>query len=384
VQKNISLSHMILREVQRSKLNTALCFCVILLATGLLIVMMTVSASSVDATRVYMKNMGFNLLITPENADPAQYQALDFTNADMPEENVDKLANSTVLAQHFVGKYQQTIQINGKTVVLTGVRAEKTTIGRPKKPMPTAYEVPPNQAYIGSAAAKSLNAAAGGMLNILGRDFEVGKILKARGAIPEDIRVFIQLSEAQTLLDAEGKINAIDALACQCPIDTEEIAAALRASIDEVLPGVQVEPYTDILTARHKQRDMMKRFEMFAVAIMLAASATAIWGLTYLNVRNRRPELGVFVALGIPGPRIALLFVGKVLLFSVTGSVAGCASGYMLAPAFVVTKIILLPSLSDIISIAVAAPVVAVIFSIPPIVAGLLQDPADLLREATQ
>ena len=98
MHRNLTLPRMIGREIQRSKWSTLLCFCIVVLATSLLAIMIAVGRSSVDATRVQMKDMGFNLLITPPGADMAQYQALNFDGPDMPESYVDQLATSTVLA----------------------------------------------------------------------------------------------------------------------------------------------------------------------------------------------------------------------------------------------------------------------------------------------
>lgn len=378
---NLTVPRMVLREIQQSKWSTLLSFSVVVLATALLAIMIAVGKSSVDATRVQMKDMGFNLLITPPDADPAQYQALNFDGPDMPESHVEKLAGSTVLAQHFVGKYQKTIQVGGKTVVLTGLRGELSRNDSFKTPMPTAYEVPPGTVFAGAAAARALNLEPGGTIDILGKSFEVGSVIEPKGAIPEDIRLFAHLTEVQALLGVEGRVNAIDALACNCPVDTVDILGSLEESIRTVLPGVGVQPYREILLARHEQRHMVQRLQLATVAIVITGAATAIWGLTYFNVRNRRPEIGVFRALGISGGRIASLFIAKIVLYGLAGGIAGCALGYLLAPAVIVTERIAMPGFASLVVIAAATPVVAVIFGLPPVVAGLLQDPVDVLRE---
>ncbi len=90
----------------------------------------------------------------------------------------------------------------------------------------------------------------------------------------------------------------------------------------------------------------------------------------------------MFRALGIPGGRIAGLFIAKIALYSLAGGLAGCVLGYFLAPSIVVTERVLLPDIGSLALIAVATPLVAVLFGLPPIVAGLLQDPVDVLREA--
>lgn len=372
---------MILQEIRRAKVNTILCFVTVILATGLLVGMMTISKASVDATRILMRDMGFNLLITPAGVDPARHQALDFQDIDMPEENVAQLAKSIALAQHYVGKYQKTIQVNGSTVVLTGVLPEVPRHGSRRSPMPTAYVIPEGHVFLGSAAARALGAQPGDTVPILGRDFVVDRINEEAGTIPEDIRVFAHLHDVQTLLDRPGRINAIDALACFCPVETDDILAALESSVKNVLPEVNVQPYRSILLARAEQREMVQRLEMLAMVIVLAGSATAIWGLTYLNVRNRRREIGVLRALGVGDRKIAALFVGKILGYSVLGAAIGCAAGYLTAVRVPMSQGAATFSPTLAITLIVLTPATAILFGFPPILSGLLQETTDVLRE---
>ena len=381
MRSRLTLSRLILREIQHAKLNTLLCLVCVVIATGLLVAMVSISRASVDATRKMMKDMGFNVLIAPPGTDPARYQALDFGGGDMPEAYVSKLTASTVLAQHFVGKYQKTITLDGCTVVLTGVLPELTRHGTIKTPMPTAYEVTQGEVDVGSAAARALDVKAGDTVTVLGKDFTVAELLPEKGAIPEDIRVYAHLRDVQALLGAEGRVNAIDALACQCPAAAKDIIAALENSIHAVLPNVQVRPYHSILLARHKQREIIYRLELIALSIVMAASASAIWGLTYQNVRNRRREIGVMRALGIPGWRIASLFVGKILGYSLSGAVLGCVAGVFFARAVEVGQSNVSAPPALFIAVLLATPVAAILFGLPPILGGLLQETADVLGE---
>ena len=379
--KRMTLAHMILREMQSAKLNTLLCLAIVVVATGLLVAMVAVSRASVDATRVMMKQMGFNLLITPPDVDPARYQALDFQDADMPEDYVSKLAASTVLAQHFVGKYQRTIQVDGSIVVLTGVLAEVSRRDDQKKPMPTAFDVARGTVLVGSATAQALKTSVGDTMDILGRSFQVAKVLDEVGAIPEDIRVYAHLHDVQELVDRPGRINAIDALACYCPVPVQDIFSALERSIHEVLPEVHVQPYHSILLSRQRQRALMYRLEFAALAIVMAGSAAALWGLTYQNVRNRRHEIGVLRALGIPDERITALFVGKILAYSVAGAVFGPILGYYGATWINVAGSTVAIPYTVAIAVLVITPLASVLFGLPSIVSGLIRDPLDVLRE---
>ncbi|MBN2312165.1 MAG: FtsX-like permease family protein [Candidatus Hydrogenedentes bacterium] len=379
--ERVTVARLILREIQRAKLNTVLCAATVLLAVGVLVAMVSLTRASVDATRVMMKQLGFNVLITPPGVDPGRYQALDFQDADMPEDYVDRLAESTALAQHFVGKYQKTLLIDGCTAVLTGVRPELPKLGTRMAPMPTAYVVPEGRVFLGFAVARALQKGPGDSLAVLGRAFTVDKVLDEAGMIPDDIRIFANLHDVQALVNRPGRINAIDALSCYCPVDVDDIMGALEDSIRRALPDVNVKPYTAILKARNEQRRMMYRLEVAAILIVVVGSATAIWGLTYQNVRNRRREIGVLRALGVADWRIAMLFIGKILAYGIVGAVAGCALGWAAAALLNTTGRPVTPSANMLIGLVLAAPAASILFGLPPVFTGLLQEPTEALRD---
>lgn len=381
--QGMTIGRLIRREMQGAKANTVLCFTTVVIATALLVAMVGISRASVDATRISMKRMGFNLLILPSGTDPARFQALDFQDKTMPEEYVTRLATQgTILAQHFVAKYQKTIQVDGCTMVLTGVLSETIKHDTKKKPMDTAYEVPEGKVFVGSAAAKATGVQVGDTLTVLGEPFEVARILDEVGIIPDDIRLYAYLHDVQRLVGAPGRINAIDALACYCPVAVDDVLAALKNSINEVLPDTEVQPYKSILLARQSQRAMMYRLELAVLAIVMAGSAAAIWGLTYQNVRNRRYEIGVLRALGVPDRRIAMLFVGKTLAYSIAGAALGCLCGYYAAVQFnVAERPISVPG-NVWLAVLVATPLMTALFALPPLVSRLAQDPLDVLGGA--
>ncbi len=334
MRHGLSSLRLVLREMQRSKMNTLLSLIVVALATGVWVAMLAVGQASEDVTRKMMKDMGFNLMITPKGTDPARLQMLDFSKDDMPEEYVTRLAeHGNLPAEHFVGKLQKRVELQGETAVLTGVMAEAARTGSKVKPMPTAYEVKPGEVYLASAIAQRLGMQPGASVIIEGRTFSVAKVLPSVGAMPEDIRIFAELHEVQSLLNRAGRINAIDALSCQCDVPIGELMAFLEKKIREVLPDVEVTAYKSILLARHQQRSMVHLMGLMTLSLVMTAAGAAVWGLTYQNVHNRRYEIGVFRALGIPGWKIAALFLGKIILYSATGAAVGCFAGWRVAQA---------------------------------------------------
>ncbi len=379
----MSLPRLMMREMRHSRWNTLACVLVIAVATALYVAVLDIGAASVDATRVLMKEMGFNLQITPAASDPGQLQALDFEGPDMPESYVNQLAaNQTILAQHFVGKLQHTLTLNGRTAVLTGVLGQTVRAHTTKDPMPTSYVVPQGQAFLGAAIARSLGLEAGAELTILGRPFEIGKVLPEYGAIPEDIRIFAHLRDVQELLNRPGRINAIDALACQCPAEAKDIVTMVRQSIESTLSDVRVQPYYSILLARHHQRVLMHRIQLAVMMGALAAAAAAIGGLSYQNVSARRHEIGVLSALGLSQSQILALFLGKAAIYALPAAALGCLLGrFFSLQAMEDANPAVLSSTADLAWLLPITMAAAMVFSLPAIMSKLLRDPADILGE---
>lgn len=375
-------TRLVMREMLYSRWNTLACLAVISAAAGLFVAVMDIGASSVDATRLLMRDMGFNLQITAAAADSARWQALDFSGPDMPEDYIQRLAQQRqIMAQHFVGKLQQTMQAEGCTIVLTGVLPETVRTGTEKTPMPTAYAVPEGQVFLGAAVARATGKGAGDTFQILSKTFVVGRVLDEYGAIPEDIRVNATLPEVQALLNRPGRINTIDALACQCPANVTDIVGMVRKSIEDVLPDIAVQPYYSILLARHEQRVMMRRIQMAVLAAALAAAAAAVWGLTYQNVVSRRQEIGVLRALGMREEMILVAFLTKIAAYAVAGAAAGCLLGRLFFLYTHVAPPALLTPPSTMAVLIIATPMLAIIFGLPPVLSRLLRDPVDTLGE---
>ncbi len=368
----MTIIRLIFREAQHAAFNALLSLVTVIVAVGLLVAMVSLSRASVDATRKAMKQLGFNLLIVPAETDPARYQSLDFQDAAMPEGHVHQLAQNSMLATHYVGKLQHTIEIDGQQFVLTGQAAEESAVSRgKKKPMPSAYIVPPGKVFLGAHASRALEAETGDTITILGNEFTVDRVNPDTGVIPDDIRIYMDLHQAQSLLNKPGQINAIDALSCQCPVDEQDLIAAVSKDITDILPGVKVEPYQSILLARHNMRVMMDRLAYITLAIVIAGAALAIWGLTFQSVRNRRREIGVLRALGIPGWRIAILFIGKILICAILGAWLGYIAGFAAASQLNVAGAALKKPNDLLPLLLIATPIFAALFGAGPILGGL-------------
>ena len=76
--------------------------------------------------------------------------------------------------------------------------------------------------------ARESGAQQGGLIDILGKEFKIARILSETGST-DDIRAYGLLSEFQEILNMKGKINEIMALNCLClaPDDGDPLVVRL-------------------------------------------------------------------------------------------------------------------------------------------------------------
>ena len=96
--------------------------------------------------------------------------------------------------------------------------------------------IEPGQIVLGYELHDSLGLKVGDELKLMGRAFTVSQCYPMRGN-KDDITAWINLRQAQEMLDKKGLINAILALECQCAWAD---LAQVREEITRILPDTQV------------------------------------------------------------------------------------------------------------------------------------------------
>jgi hypothetical protein len=354
-----------------------------------------------DDYRKIMKNLGFNLLILPANQKLADFYADDAVSAYMPDAYATRLAEAKIVTiRHLLPSLQEKVRWpEGKqTIILIGTRGEVPSLFRDARE-PILVAVPKGSAVIGHELARNHKLKPGDSIGLFGRTFTVSQCNEERGT-SDDISIWIDLTQAQEILNQPGRINAILALKCICEGDE---LALVRRDVAAVLPGVQViEQGSKVLTRaeareraareaaealvaevrnRQQVRDEQEKFSSILVPLVLLVSALWIGLSFYTNVRERRSEVGILRALGARSRTILSLFLIKALLMGVAGGMTGYAIGTMVG----------LSRLGDIGFPALETPIfllaccTAVILSLAaswaPAYYAAQQDPAAVLRE---
>jgi putative ABC transport system permease protein len=366
-----------------------------------------------DATRRYMRDMGFNLMIVHRDTDMSDFWARDFAQKTMPQDYVDRLANDSRLTKvaHLVATFQQKIDWQNQKVLLIGYLPETPQAHRPmtafakrrqqqtKKKTPLGEDIEPGTVHLGHQLAAGRKV--GQTVEVLGRPFQITRIVPERGS-KEDIAIKMSLADAQRLLHKPGEINQILALECECQVGDLPL---IREQLQQVLPQTKVTEYQSIAVGRAKQREAVKanreaqldRMTSLAyVTTALVVLACALWvGLLALaNVRERRTEIGVLRALGKGSGTIVGLFLGKAVLVGLLGAgvgfLLGTGIGYALGtdltralgaqPLYQARQYFTFPYLLLLIAL-LGAPLLSAVASYLPTLSAVLQDPAVVLRD---
>jgi putative ABC transport system permease protein len=357
-----------------------------------------------DDYRVIMKQLGFNVLILPQGQNLGDFYAKGFAEATMPEEYVYRLAsNSIITVRHLLPSLQQKVDWveQKRTVLVMGIRDE-VPIAEKQQLEKIIDAVVPGTAVLGHELASSIGLKKDDEFMLLGKTFKVAETHAERGNM-DDITIWLNLGEAQTLLGKEGRINGILALECACAwADIGKV----RREITNILPQTQViesgsdkaltraearyraaeEAQTALKDEENHRNGMRQEQENFAAVLVPAVILVcALWLslLSFSNVKERRYEIALLRALGMHSRGILVLFLSKAGIIGFCGALIGGLLGPVLI-ALKVGDIALLPSLTSLLQLlilVIGAVVLSEIAGWPPALFACAQDPADILRE---
>jgi hypothetical protein len=362
------------------------------------------------ATKRIMRDLGVNLRIVHKDTNMANLYT-DFVAVDFPEEYVHRLsqAESIETIVHLVATLQHKIKLDNRTALLVGTLPVLTQSQKNEEKPHMVKPVERGTALVGSELGAGRKE--GDTIQIEGVDLKIAKIMPEYGSL-QDVQIVTHLEDAQEILGKQGMINQIMALNCKCKGDRMSI---IRDELEGVLPDTKVTEQLTRATAREKQRDLVEAERQRALAevesnlkrvvesrgrqqkmlsrlwgimtpLVVLASALFVALMTWLNVRERRPEIGVLRALGKGAANVAALFLGKSFLLGLLGGAIGCLLGYYLTPlignktmdiaaSFFKTDIRL------VIATIAGAPVVTVMASYLPTLSAVSQDPAIVLMD---
>jgi len=374
------------REIRFRKTNFFLGLTAILLATALFAAFFSAGEASKRETTRLMRDIGFNLRVIPRETDMEKFWITGFSQHSMPEHYVYDLANHPGISyNHLTATLQKTITWADQKVILTGMAPEVIPPGRSSSQM--TFSIEPGTVYVGFEPARNLGLHPGDIIEIENHPFTVVRSLSETGS-RDDIRIYGHLKDIQNILDMKGRINEIKALQCMCVGDYDQLdlLPQLRAQLKDVLPGAKVILMQSIANARQEQRIMAERYFSYIFPLLLFAVMAWIGILAFLNVRERRHEIGIMRAIGYGSGKIALLFLGKAAVMGFAGAAVGFFLGTALSvkfgpQIFKITAASIKPQMELLIWSLLGSPLVCAAAVIIPTMLGVYQDPAITLRE---
>jgi hypothetical protein len=349
-----------------------------------------------DETRKLMRDLGFNLMLVHRDEDIVAFLDGGLPTTDMPQEWVDRLAadKRVTFATHLVGTLRGMAELDGRRVRIVGYLPE-TPQAHMSHETPMGYAIEPGAVLLGYRLGAG--KAAGDTIALGERSFRIAEVLPEQGT-EEDSRLAMHLSDAQALLGKPDRVNVILALECRC---TADALPRIRRQLGEVLPDTQVLRDVSRADARAKQRTLVKQKHEQIVAqhaeslaarqaiTPLVVVAAALWvGLmAWINVRQRRSEIGVLRAIGKPSSTIAALFLGKAALVGATGAAVGALAGVAIARWLSLETLGVGAShvgvpWESLVGIVLGAPLLSALAAWLPALAAIAEDPAVVLRDA--
>jgi len=376
---------LILKEISHRKANALLALLAVVVAVTGSIVFHSAFAGSLQRTKRIQRDMGQNLRIVSKETDLAHFWHEGFSQKTFPENWVQKFTNVNEMINysHLSAVLKWKVQWKGSPAMIHGIAPREVAPPGRKKPI-MITPVKKGTVQLGKTLASLHDVKRDESVMVEGGEFKVARVLSEKGSGAE-IRIYMHLEDAQTVLKREGFINEIQALDCYCADETQDTLTLLREQLAPILPEAQVFRMQDMAEAREKQRREMERALETLLPVVVIICGLIVAVLTFQNTRARRQEIGVLRALGKGGGSVAVLFLGKAIVLGIVGAVGGFVLGTLLLKGWGTETLNISPKLigwhfENLKWALLLAPVFAALASFIPTMLAVTQDPADTLR----
>ena len=367
-----------------------------------------ISESTQKKTKRIQRDMGQNLRIVSKKANLADFWDEGFSREFFPEQWIQQFTNITaeINYSHLSAVLKWKVDWQGSPAMIYGLAPREVAPPGRKKPI-MITPVKRGTVLLGHALADVHMVKRDDTVKVETQEFQVTRILAEKGSAAE-IRIYMHLVDAQSVLGREGFINEIQALDCYCADESQDTLVLLREQLAPILPEARVFRMKDMAEAREQQRRLMEAQlgkampvvlnkasktqqrnlkELFKKLLPAVILVCGLWiaALSMLNTRDRRQEIGVLRALGKGSEDIALLFLGKAVVIGLIGALMGFVIGGALTIQFGPGLFQLTQDQVgwDVTLLGVAvvlAPAMAALASFIPAMLAVTQDPADTLR----
>lgn len=356
-------------ELKRRRVEHLLCAAAIAVITAAVVAQRTIATSAESAFHDLAHRLGANMLLLPGDLDPADFYRQRYGTASLPGDVEDRLRSSSI-AEHL-----RTIapRLLGHVNTASGPLLVVGDAGR----WPSA-EGGLEPAVAGTEAAKRLGLSQGGTLDLSTGPVRVLGIAQAAPA-GLDEAVFLPLAAAQRVLGRPGQVNAVELAGCWCRIDV----SALAGQVERIIPGSRAVTLAGMEAAQKGSVAAVQQSSKVSFAAAASFVGVALAALTTAQVRRRRREIGLLLAVGAKPLWVSMLFTVQAAFAGAIGAAAGWVLAWPLTR--ILSAHFLALSLSPSIDLLVAAVVAggglaALAAQIPARIAAS-RDPTEVLHE---
>ena len=235
------------------------------------------------------------------------------------------------------------------------------------------------QLALGAEVAAMLELKPGGTVELNDLEFSVLAVLEPSGTA-EDSQVFMNLKQAQNLLDRPGALTIIE-LSADFRKTGED---ALIGQLTQALPHANVAGVRQAVMARSELLQSFLRFGVFTGSLFITASIVTVFLTMSSSLRSRTREIGIFRAIGFREKNIFTIIASEVALISALGGIAGYQAGLLaarsLAPLLTGSEPALALNPLYFGSTVLATMAIGLTAGLFPIIKATRMDPAEALR----
>ncbi len=376
---------LIFKELGHRKVNAVFSLLAVSIAVGGSIIFHTAFAGSLQRTKRIQRDMGQNLRIVSKDTDLAHFWDEGFSETTFSENWVNSFTNinDTINYSHLSAVLKWKIDWLGSPAMIHGLAPREVAPPGRKKPI-MITPVKRGTVQLGKTLAAIHGVKRDEIVIVEGSKFTVARVLAEKGSGAE-IRIYMHLADAQSVLKREGQINEIQALDCYCADESQDTLVLLREQLGPILPEAQVFRMQDMAEAREKQRRDIERTFSMLMPVVIVLCGVIVGVLAFVNTRTRQRDIGILRALGKGSGDVAALFLGKALSLGMVGAVSGFVLGTALLLGWGNEVLQISPKLigwdfNNLKWALLLAPVFAALASFIPAMLAVTQDPADTLR----
>jgi putative ABC transport system permease protein len=370
-------ARLLIKSLARRRSRKVLAVLAVWIGVSLVTALLTLALDVGDKMNRELQSFGANIRLLPATAAiSVKVGGYELAAAAKPayleETNLDNLRD-IFWANNLLGVVPRLWvkgRADGRDISILGVRFARQGQTWAKNSAPEFYgywnvtgswPIGQNECLVGSDAARALDAAPGGTIQITVRNhslrLRVSGVVSAGGA--EDTAIMMPLRALQRLADLPGKISAADISALTTPenklaeryrVKPQSLTpteyerwyctpypGSVAADIQQAVPGSVARVVRRVAETQGAVLSRIKGLVGLLGLLAAVASTLSVMGVLTSAVLERRMEVALLQAIGAHGENVLRLFLSEAALLGLAGGVLAGGTGMALGDWLVQT-----------------------------------------------